>query len=188
MLTQQEQDLVASTLKQSEVKTSAVIKLIILPASQAYHSYVVMYALILGSMVAMSLWTLDILEAFPWLLAIQLGVVALIDLTHSLNGFFIRFIPKTIRVKAGERAALHHYHSLHAHIPKGTGYVLLFVSLAERYVHVVTSPTVHHKIPGDWHQVTDSFTQKMRSHGLASACVATITQITDIVAPLFPAT
>ena len=174
-------------IKQAERKTSAKISVVVRPASDSYQAYILVYALALGSVSSVMLWHFHVVRDFPWLLSIQLGVVALCDLIHSLNLLFVGLVPRRIRHHQAAHTAMRDYHELHARQAKDAPFVLLFVSLAERYVHVVTSPTVHQRVPDDWHKVTETFTQSAPRQGVRAACIEAIGRITDILAARFPA-
>ena len=82
--------------------------------------------------------------------------------------------------------AHHEYLILHAEIAKDKPFILLFVSLAERYVHIATNPVVHAKLPDNWHAVTGQFIGSIRKKGLGKTCVQTIQHIAEILEPHFP--
>jgi uncharacterized membrane protein len=72
---------------------------------------------------------------------------------------------------------------LHALVPPNEPFIFLFVSLDERYVHVITNPVVHKKIPGGWNAVTDRFISIVREEGIGAACIQAVKHIGEILAP-----
>ncbi|MGB9151724.1 MAG: hypothetical protein WCD70_01405 [Alphaproteobacteria bacterium] len=186
-LTHSDLDYLDEALKLAEQKTSAKISIVVRPASGAYREYILVYSLVFGSAVTILLWDFAIVRNFLWLLSIQLGIVALCDIAHSIGNIFVPFVPRKVRHHFGAQAAMREYHELHAQQPHDAPFVLLFVSLAERYVHVVTNPVVHKRLPGNWNKITESFTHSVRHHSLRAACAEAAGHIAEILAIHFPA-
>lgn len=182
-LTKEDHAFLNEALQQAERTTSAKIAVIVRPASASYRDYVLLYSLTLGSIVAIALWAAHSAHSFPFLLAVQLGVILVCECTQSVCPLFICLVPNKIKHHYAEQEAMREFHARHQ---TDTPFVLLFVSLAEHYVHVVTNPVVHSRIPGDWHKVTEGFTQSVRNQTLRYACAGAIAQIGQILSTKFP--
>ena len=182
-LTPHDHVILNEALKRAAIVTAAKIKLIVVPASDSYRDYALAYGLILGSIAALTLWALDIVMNFPILLGTQLGLIALFDALHSL---ITPLVPHKVRHHRAAQNAMRHYHVLHGHAAPDQAFVLLFVSLAERYVHVITNPIVHQRVPENWQSITQSFAAEMRHGDVNAACAHAIDQIAVILAPPFP--
>ena len=176
-----------ASVKEAERQTAAKISVIVMPASYRYDEFVFLYGIILSSVVSLTLWISKALTDFPLLLAIQLGIILLLDVTPWLRRLCIRLVPRRLRHRHAEQAARHEYHALQAHMPAGTPFILLFVSLAERYVHVLTNPVVHKEIPDGWHAVTGRFIAMIGQKGLQAACRQALQHAGEILAVHFPA-
>ncbi|MDR3449120.1 MAG: hypothetical protein P4M15_05140 [Alphaproteobacteria bacterium] len=179
-----DQTFIDEAVRQAESKTSAKITVVVLPASGAYKEYILAGGFITGTAAALTLWAASILHDFPVLLAVQIGILALCDLT-GIGRLFIRLAPRAARRHFAAEMAMRQYHALHA--DKNEPFVLLFVSLAERYVHIVTNPAIHARLPGEWDKITNDFTQDMRQKGLRTACGAAVERIAARLAASFPA-
>jgi uncharacterized membrane protein len=177
---------VDDALKQAERKTSAKISVVVHAASSSYQAYILTYGMLLGSAVSFGLWSFHILHEYPWLLCAQLGIVATCDLLRNVSGVFVRLVPRRARDHYAFQEAMRAYHTLHARLTPEEPFALLFVSLAERYVHVVTNPAAHQRLPDNWGAVTDSFTRSIKAKGLRTSCVEAIAHISDILATQFP--
>jgi putative membrane protein len=184
-LSLQEHALIDDAIKQAEQKISVRISVVVRPASASYHTYALGYGLALGSMAALVLWWASVLHSFPLLLSVQLGIVALCDFVHQLTGYFTRLCPRRLRFHHAEQEAMRAYHILDARLPHDAPFVLLFVSQAERYVHIVTSPAVHRLIPGGWDRIADNFTQSIRQKPIAAACAEAVAAISEHLAARF---
>jgi putative membrane protein len=186
LLSLSDHTLITQALKTAEAKTSAKISIVVRPTSTSYQSYILTYGLILGSLIALALWAFHVVAFYPGLLSVQLGIAAAFDMAYVFEGMFVRLVPRQTRHRYAAEEAMRVYHILHAHLPKDTPFVLLFVSVAERYVHVVTNDIVHRQIPGDWNNITDSFTVSVVSRGLLTSCIEAIADIATILARPFP--
>lgn len=187
MLTTDDHEALNKAIHEAEIKTSAMIKVAILPSSNRYQEFVLLYGFIIGSGLSIILWNRHVVTDYPWLLCIQLSVTVLCDVMPLFRQLCVKMMPRHVLVHHARQMAYQEYHHHHSFAATGQPFVLLFVSLAEHYVHVVTNPTVHEKIPDNWQIVTDRFASTMKSAGLSQACVSAIQHISEILAPQFPA-
>lgn len=186
-LTKADQAALSKAAKKAEQQTAAELSIVVVPASGDYYEFILLYGLLLGSLGSFALWATDTVTDYSLLLIFQIAVILILDLVPWLRNIVIRLVPKHIRHKRAAREAMHQYHQLHAQIPAHTAFILLYVSLAERYVHVVTNPVVHKKIPGNWEIITGHFISAIREHGLRTACTEALQRIGEILAIHFPA-
>lgn len=176
---------IGDAIRAVQQRTTAKIGIVVLPASGHYRSLLMLYGFILGSVVSYTLWMFYKLP-FPLLLLAQLGGMILVEFVPQLCGLSACLAPKRLRHYKANQAAHFHYLKLHAEMPKDEPFVLLFVSLAERYVHIVTNPIVHRSIPGNWQLVTERFTGSIRTKGPRVACLEAIEHIGEILSGPFP--
>ena len=176
-LTQQERDALQAAIARAEQATSTTIRAVIVPASDPYRDFLLVLGLMKGSLIALLLWAFDIIHGYPLLLAVQLAAMMAYGKIPFLRHCAVFFVPRAMGHKRAARLAFEEYHAHHQNIAKDRAFVLLFVSLAERYVHVVTNPTVHTKIPTGWDTVTTHFTGEIRQSGLAAASLKAVEEI-----------
>jgi putative membrane protein len=186
ILSTADQRAIQTAIKNAGRQTSAQIRLITVPASDRYTDFILLYGLLVGSLASFALWYTGKIIQFPLLLIIQLGVITLIDVLPWLHRLCIRLVSRHERHRRAGIAALREYHALTSSLQPDEAFVLLYVSLAERYVHIVTNPTVHKKLPDNWDAVTGHFIETIREKNLRTACVNAIGHIADILAPHFP--
>jgi uncharacterized membrane protein len=71
----------------------------------------------------------------------------------------------------------------------GKPFVLLFVSKAERYVHILTSPEVKARLPDQhWQSVTGAFAPSRKSRGLSGASIAALEAMASLLGKAFQKT
>ena len=173
-------------LHQASQKTSAKISFVVRSRSSAYQEYALAFGLIIGSLTAFVLWYLNISSSFAELLSVQLGFIAICDMAQLYGGLFTPLVPKKIQHHYASEQALREYHLRQSAISVGEPFVLLFVSLAERYVRIITNPTVHSRMPSDWHKITQLFTSSFDEKNLRTVSSEAIGQIADKLGAFFP--
>jgi putative membrane protein len=186
-LTKTNRHAVAGAVTEAEKSTSTKLAVVVAPASDAYHSYCMLYGLCLGSVISMALWMEKLTTDFPLLLLIQLAAIALLSLTPARH-LCVRLVPKRVRHhRAAHRAYEEYMIASRHHVSPATPLVLLYVSLAERYAHILTSRSVHEKIPdSEWNAVIAEFTSVMSKEGLESACINATQHAAKLLTPHFP--
>jgi putative membrane protein len=182
ILSQPDKDAIAHAIVEAERSTSAKLVAVVAPASDVYQSYFLLYGLIIGSAIDIILWALKLITAFPLLLAIQLAVIALISFIPWLRHLLIRLVPKHVRHRRAAHRAYEEYLIVSHHTSVTDPIVLLYVSLAERYAHILTSRSVREKIPDNhWNEVIGKLTADIRAEGLRNACIKTIQHMTELL-------
>jgi uncharacterized membrane protein len=176
-LTAEERTALQDAINKAEQSAAATIRVVIHPASDRYAEFVLLYGLILSSFAAMILWATAMLNSLPWFLAVQFGFMLMIDLVPWLRHIAQHLVSSRIQRHRAARLAFEEYHAHHTNLTPGQDFVLLYVSLIEHYVHVITNPIVHGKLPNGWDVVTDHFTDNMRRKGLGIASIQAVEQI-----------
>jgi putative membrane protein len=187
-LSKAEEQSIFDAVKDIERKTSARVVPVILSSSSPYTDIVLFLGVLLGMSAGLALWLGGIVTYYPWLLTVQLGIIIFVDRVPFLRRGAIAIVPDKIRHQRAQRAAFEEFHAIAHGLPQDAPFVLLFVSLADRYVHVVTSPAVKRKLPDEhWQSVTQRFTDSIKAAGVRDTSVNAVRHIGEILAPHFPA-
>lgn len=182
-----DKEAVAQAIAEAERKTCAELVIVVAPASDVYQSYMMLYGLIAGSAIGLGLWTTKTITAFPFLLVIEFVPMALLTFIPWLRHLCLRLVPKRIRHHRAAHRACEEYLAVSRHIPVATPIVLLYVSVTERYAHILSSRLVREKIPDEtWTAVIREFTGGIRKLGLRESCINAIKHMTKLVTPHFP--
>ena len=181
-----DETLINEAIATAAKRTSAKISVIVLPASDHYRDLVLLYGFILGAISSLGVWLFTSFLSFPGLLALVFGVATLVEILAPLRRLCIRLTPRRVRHHRAAEIAHREYLALHSAIPKDKPFVLLFISLAERYVHVLTNPVVHAQLPDNWHAITGRFIGSIRKFGLGHTCTEAVEHIAEILEPHFP--
>jgi uncharacterized membrane protein len=176
---------VDTAIAEASAKSGVKIAVVVRPANARYQVYALAYGLALGSVVSLALWYYGCLRDFPALISVQLGTIALCELAHAAFALFVPLVPRRLKHHYAAQEAMRTFHILQAHAPHDKPFALLFVGLAERYVHVVTNTVLHRQAPEGWDHVTDMFRDAMRARSLRAACVEAIAHIAATAAAHF---
>ena len=181
-------DAIAKALQQAKHRTDAEVIMVVSPVSDHYQGEVMAYGLALGSLISLGLWLGNVYTGFPELLGVQIAVIAMINLIPALRGIFVKMIPKRILHHQAARRAMAEFVFEARHVPARQPAVMLYVSLAEHYAHILHSRAVPEKVPGEaWNGVIRNFTGAVKSAGLQNACVTAIGDMAKILEESFPA-
>ncbi len=172
---------------EAEKKTSAEIVVVVACASDGYQSYVLLTGLVFGSLLAGIFWAYGIVIAFPWLLIVQMLGILLFSVTPFLRKFCVHFVPKQILHRRAAHRAYEEYLAVSQKVSAATPLVIFYISLAERYAHILPSRMVREKIADEiWGGVVAEFTAAIPQKGLQDACVAAIGRMSGLLSPCFP--
>ena len=186
ILSKVDKEALTQAISEAERTTSAELVVVIAPASDVYQSYLLLYGLISGSTIGLALWIAKIITAFPLLLTIQLVAMALLSFIPWLRHICLRLVPKRILHHRAAHRAYEEYLSVSRHVSSETPIVLLYVSLAEHYAHILTSRSVREKIPDkNWNTIIDELTTAIPSVGIKTACIKAIGMAAKLLAPHF---
>lgn len=187
ILSKTDKEALTQAISEAEHVTSAELVVVVSPASDAYQSYILLYGLMAGSTVTVGLWAAQLVTLFPLLLAIQLAVIALLSFIPWLRHLCLRLVPKRIRHHRAAHRAYEEYLNVSRHVSATTPIVLLYVSLAEHYTHILNSRSVREHIPDkNWNAVIDEWIAAMQSEGLRNGCIKAIRHATELLIPHFP--
>ncbi len=187
-LTDADKQLISSAIAKAERITSAEIAVVIAPASDAYTSHIFSIGLLAGSLIATGYWFAGMATYFPFLLFIQLSVICAISCSPILRNFCLRLIPKNIQIHRASHRAYAEYMAVSRNVPASVPVVLLYISLAEHYSHIITGSLVNEKILGSiWENVIKEFTVEMQKSPVCDSCVNAIAKISELLVPYFPA-
>ena len=185
-LSTSDKEKLAATIAAAEAITSAEIICVVAPASSTYNNQVTLLGLMLGSVAAALLWETRQLMNFPWLLLVQLGIVIIISLPWWRRGL-LPLVPKHILQDSARRAAGQEYLNIEAQVSHDVPYILLYMSLAERYVHILPNAVIRAQLSADqWNDIVKNLIAEIKHSNAVQGCALAITQIGEVLAAHFP--
>lgn len=178
---------IASAISLAEQSTNAEIAAVVIPRSDHYIPELMFYGFILGSIIGFILWEATWAHRFPVFFLIQLLCIFILPFTPGIKQLLLYFLPKKLLFHRAAHLGAEELLAISQQLPPHTPIILLFISLAEHYVHVFPNPIVSHKIEDkNWDTVVNQFTLILKKQNLTKACVDTIGEIGGMLTPIFP--
>jgi putative membrane protein len=187
VLSQEAKDAIESAVCEAEKRTAAEIVVVVVPASDSYQEYVLLFGVVLGALLGLGLWHLGVIASPLMLLLPQLITIVVMSVIPFFRLAVVRLVPRTDIVQHASERASHEFLTISEKVSSSTPIVLLYVSVWEHYVKIVSSRSISEKIPAaPWDDVAAGFKTSVRQGGLKDACVEAISRIANIVSPAFP--
>ncbi len=187
VFTTSEKEQLSAAIYKAEKRTNAEIAAVILPISDRYIPEMMLYGFMLGSLVAILLWEMSWVLSFPLLFLIQLLGIFTVPFLPGVNKCFLRLLPQKLLFHRAAHLGAEELLAIHHNVPHNTPVVLLFISLAEHYVHLFPNAVVKSKIKDEvWKPIVVEFSAKLSEATLTGACLHAIDAIADVLEPLFP--
>lgn len=174
-LTDDEKSRIADAIKEAESKTGGEIVTVIARSSDGYWFIPLMWAAIAAlTMPAVVLW-ID-----PWIYPIefyggQLALFAVLALLFRWTPVKMRLVPGRVKRRRAARLAREQFLARGLHHTEGRTGVLLFVSVAERYVEVLADSGIDEKVaPDTWTSLVEAFVARIRRKQVAEGFLEAI--------------
>jgi putative membrane protein len=186
MLTIEDQRRVDAAIRAAEAHTDGEIVCVVARASSDYLAYAVAWA----ALIALALpWLLVAKTQLPvqQILLVQVAVFAALYLLFSASGLGASLVPRGVRRAQAHRAAMEQFMIRGmARKTNRTG-VLIFVSMAERYVRIVADDGIAAKVdPSVWRGAVDALCLRVRHGDMATGFVSAVEQCGAVLAAHFP--
>jgi putative membrane protein len=187
VLSEAEQTRVGDAIRAAERRTSAEILCVLMRASSAYSSVPPLW----GALVALvSPWPMVVLTSWSVLriLELQIAIFIAATLLFSWRPLRLMLVPKAIRRIRAQRAAMEQFHArglTRTHSRRG---LMIFVSVAERAVHVVADEGIATVIAdASWQPVVDALAGAIAKGHIVEGFEAAVGACAEILASHFPA-
>lgn len=186
ILSLKDQQIISAATKQAEAETKAHIVTVILPASDTYSHYIMICGFIIASLVDLFLWHEKFITQFPTLLSIQLLSAMLCPFIPGMKTLTLKFLPKQLYHHRAAQVAAEKRLAASKNVNSSKPVLLIFISLAERYIHIFPNAVIREKIPDkDWGHIVRELMRSIPIMTLASACVKAIQESSQLLLKAF---
>ncbi len=188
IVSKQDKARVEGAITEAETKTSAEIVAVIARASGDYYYAAYLWAALAALILPWPLifWTwMPIEEIF----LLQLALFAVLAIVLNYPPVRYALVPRSVKRKNAHRKAVDQFVAQNLYTtPNRTG-VLIFVSIAERYVEIIADADAHREIPdSEWQDSVDTLTAAIGRGEASEGLVETIRRVGEHLAAHFPAT
>lgn len=182
-----ESEQITKAIGLAEQRTCAEIAAVVVPRSDHYIAEMMLYGFVFGSLINFVLWDTTGLNKFPLFFLIQLLCMFLVPFIPGLNRVLLYFLPRKLLFHRASHLGAEEILAITKTVPHETPVVLLFISLAEHYVHILPNHSVAHKVEEkSWDPIINGFTITLKRENLTKACIETIKEIANLLEPVFP--
>lgn len=189
LVNKEEQSRIREAIEAFEKKSSAEIVTVIAKQSDTYLFIPTLWAAI-GALV------------LPWLYAgvsdgmtqteinlMQLIVFALLAVLGQIKPIKMLLIPSYVKKKRSANRARDKFLELLGEDVHNDGFVMLYVSEAEKYVEILTDAIVAQKVDNAlWSESIENFVKRVKEGNIAQGYLETIEKATELLIELFPET
>ena len=179
---------IRAAVHSAEQRTSGEFVAVAARRSDTYRSVALLWSVALALMAPAPLLLFSGLR-FLHIYQLQILVFILgMLLLEFLPGLHMALVPKHLRHRKASRLAHAQFYEQGVQLTHGHSGVLLFVSLAERYVEIVADKGIHEKIgEARWQAIVDGFVQKVGGGDVTGGIVAAISACGEAMAEHYPA-
>ena len=177
ILSTRERTRISRAIEKAEKKTSGEIVAVITDSSDDYIFIPLLWAALLA------------LTAWPalYIYALQLGVFAAGSLAVQWGRLRIALVPRAVKRARAHARAMEQVLARNLHATKGRTGVLIFVSVAERFVEVIADEGIYSKVPpGIWDDVVTRLGADIARGDVAKGFIEAVTQCGGVLAKHFP--
>lgn len=177
---------VQSAITDAERATSGEIVAMITARSSSYAHVSILWAALAALAVPLPLiyWTWWPIQ---YIYLLQLVVFATLALLLSWQPVRLRLVPAGMKKARAHRRAVEQFLAQNLHTTAGRTGVLIFVSVAERYVEILADTGIRERVPpSEWQGIVDNLTEAIRMGHAADGFVNAIGRIGQHLATHFP--
>jgi len=183
----QDRQRIEAAIRTAEATTSGELVTVVAHSSDSYLFLPTLYAAVLALSTPLILWLL------PWdvpvlvLFVVQVAVFVVAGLLFLWTPLHMHVIPRALKEHHAARRAREQFFLRGLHETAERHGILLFVSVAERYVEILADRGIHAKVPeGAWAGIVARFTAEVREGRIADGFVAAIEGCGTLLAAQFP--
>jgi putative membrane protein len=186
-LSQAEQLRVEAAVAEAERRTAAEFAVVVARAADGYAAFSTLAAAAIALLAGgVTLFVRPDIDA-ALLFAIVAGLFIALGLILHLRPIAPRLVPMKVRDAHAKRLALVQFASLVQGRTHGSVGVLLFVSLAERYVEIQVERGIADIVPASaWQAIVDRVTAELRAGRTEAALIGALDEAAALLAPHFP--
>ena len=185
-------DRIGAAIKDAEKRTNGEIFAVLARESDDYFFpagfSIAVAALIFGGLMALTTWWWEVPVSVISLVFGQLAAFAcLAGLAFALPSIRLLFVPRSVAYKRASANAVRQFLAHGIHITESRTGVLLFVSMAERYVEVIADVGINEKVAQEeWNNLVAALTNAASEDRLADGFVEAANRAGTLLSEHFP--
>jgi putative membrane protein len=188
LLTEADKARVSEAIKLAEASTSGELVTVITQASDDYWYIPTLWAALIALLVPAGIILYGTWMDTSTVFAIQVATFMGLALLFRLPAIKLALVPKPIKRQRASRVAREQFFLQGLQNTEGRTGVLLFVSVAERYVEIIADKGINDVVPaGTWDKVVNDFVSQVKTGRYSDGFLAAVADCGTILAEHFPA-
>lgn len=178
---------IADAVRQAEAKTSGELVTVIARTADEYVYIPLLWASVVALTLPGLIWLAVPHVAFASLYVAQLATFLGLAMLLRWTPIKMRLIPNWVKRRRASRLAREQFFAHRLHMTRDRTGVLLFVSLAERYVEIIADKGIHEKVGADaWDAIVAEFVHKVKIGTIEEGFTTAIARCGALLATHFP--
>lgn len=179
---------ISRAIQEAESRTAGEIVTIIAREADDYPFLPLLWAAGAALLVPLPLVLLDLPLTALQIYEIQIVVFLGLGLLTRWRPLKMRLIPRAVKRQRAGRLARAQFVEQGLHHTEGRSGIMIFVSVAERYVEIMADQGINDRVPpGSWDGIVRDFVAKVRAKQTAEAFVVAVERCGALLAEHFPA-
>jgi putative membrane protein len=186
-LNETEKEQLREAIRAAEARTHGEIVTVIARTSGDYFYYPTLWAALLAIVSPTLLLALPVSFGPLGIVEMQLVVFGVLALLLRWPPIKMLLVPQAVQRLHASRRAQEQFHVQFLQRTRERSGVLLFVSVAERYVEVIADEGIHTRVPGDtWHKLVRDFTTRIKAGQIGEGFIEAVNAIGGHLHAHFP--
>ncbi|MEE8176871.1 MAG: TPM domain-containing protein [Acidobacteriota bacterium] len=186
-LSEADKQRITEAIREAERKTSGELVTVIAHAADAYLYIPMLWASLAALTLPAVIWLLPVNLPFPLLYSFQLATFLGLALLFRWTPLKMRLIPKAVKRRRAGRLAWEQFFAQNLHLTRQRTGVLLFVSVAERYVEILADKGINDKVKQDaWDDIVADFIKRVKAGEITEGFLSAIGACGELLAESFP--
>lgn len=186
-ISDQDRDRIAAAIHAAEQRTAGDIVCVLMRASSSYSYAPLLWASFVALLSPWALVALTQLSVVR-ILAAQVAIFVAVGLLLMWTPLRMRLIPRAVKRTRAHRAGMEQFFARGVAQTKTRKGVMIFVSLAEHYAHVVADEGIAaHVDHSVWRQTVNTLTAHIGQGRVADGFIAAVESCGDVMAGIAPA-
>lgn len=186
-LTDDDKQRIAGAIASAEQQTSGELVTAIASVSDGYRFIPLLYAAVLALLVLPVAYFGQLVLSLYYLMLAQMALFVLFAILFQVPLIRRLIIPRSIQRQRARRLAYETFHRAGVHHASHRAGILIFVSVEERYVHIIADEGVAAKVDNSvWDDAVTGFATQVRAGNVATGFIECIGRCTAVLAEHFP--
>jgi len=186
-LTEQEKQNIREAIREAEAQTSGEIVTVIARSADEYLYIPTLWAGLLALLTpSVLLWLPQPLD-YIYMYAIQVVVFFVCAILFRWTPIKMKLVPRAVKQRRANRLANLLFLQHGVHQTEQRNGLLLFVSVAERYVEIMADKGINDRVPQDtWRHIVDEFVNHVKQGQIAKGFAEAVDQSGALLKEHFP--